>query len=69
MDYMAIDQYNETYHELGKHPRKALLERLYRQHASKMYVDKKDGTIVHIGYIIGGLWLTLYEVKRFEKKV
>jgi hypothetical protein len=27
---------------------------------SKMYIDKKDGTTKHIGYVIGGLWLTAY---------
>lgn len=26
----------------------------------KMYIDKKDGRIVHVGYVIGGLWLTAY---------
>jgi len=23
----------------------------------KMYVDKKDGSVKHIGYVIGGHWL------------
>jgi len=64
---MAIDQYGQTYHNLGKFPRKTLLERLYKTNASKMYVDKKDGTTKHIGYIIGGLWLTLYTVDYWEK--
>lgn len=27
---------------------------------SKMYVDKKDGRTVHIGYVIGEHWLTAY---------
>jgi len=31
-----------------------------------MYVDTKDGTAKHIGYVIAGLWLTVYEVKRWE---
>lgn len=26
----------------------------------KMYVDKKDGRTVHIGYVIGEHWLTAY---------
>lgn len=26
----------------------------------KQYVDKKDGTIVHNGYVIGSHWLTAY---------
>jgi hypothetical protein len=64
-DTMAIDQYGHAYHGLGNHPRKALLERLDRKRASKMYVDTKTGT-KHIGYIIRGLWLTVYNVTRWE---
>ena len=66
---MGIDQYGQSYHGLEKFPRKALTERLYSKHAEKMYCDKKDGSTVHTGYIISGLWITLYEVKPFEKKV
>ena len=28
---------------------------------SKMYVDKVDGSIAHIGYVIGQYWLTAYQ--------
>lgn len=66
--YMAIDQYGNTYHGL-KHPRKDLCERLCRSHVEKMYQDKKDGTTVFCGYVIGGLWLQLYEVQPVEKAV
>lgn len=69
MNYMAIDQYGHTYHDLGKHPRKALLERLGSSKAHKMYVDTKDGQTVHVGYVIGGLWLTLYKVEPYRKAV
>lgn len=54
--YMAIDQYGQTYHGL-KYPRKELCERLCNSHVEKMYQDKKDGTTVFCGYVIGGLWL------------
>lgn len=27
---------------------------------SKMYRDKKDGSIVHVGYVIGQHWLTAF---------
>jgi hypothetical protein len=27
---------------------------------SKMYVDKKDGSTKHVGYVIGDHWLTAY---------
>jgi hypothetical protein len=64
---MGIDQFGTTYHDLGQFPRKELLNRLGRRHATKMYVDKKNGTTVHIGYIIGSLWITLYTIKQFER--
>lgn len=64
---MAIDQYGETFHNLGKSPRKALLERLGASSASKMYQDKVNGDIVHVGWIINGYWLTVYEVKPMER--
>ena len=38
-------------------------------HVEKMYQDKKDGTTVFCGYVIGGLWLQLYEVQPVEKAV
>ena len=66
-DTMAIDQYGDTHHSLGQHPRKALLDKLDRKHADKMYVDKMDGTVRHTGYVISGLWLTLYNVEAWEK--
>ena len=56
---MAIDQFGQTFHGLGQYPRKALMERLGAKHCSKMYIG--DG--VHIGYVIAGLWLNVYEVR------
>jgi len=26
----------------------------------KMYIDRKDGSTIHTGYVIGGHWLTMY---------
>jgi hypothetical protein len=66
--YMGIDQYGNHYDGLLR-PRKDLLNRLYRKHAEKMYIDKIDGTVKHVGYIIAGLWISLYEVTPFEKSV
>ena len=66
-EHMAVDQYGQTYHALGPHPRKALLERLYAKKATRMFVDKKGGPPVHIGWIIRGHWLTVYEVARMER--
>jgi hypothetical protein len=28
---------------------------------AKMYVDKKDGDVAHVGYVIGQHWLTAYQ--------
>jgi hypothetical protein len=29
-------------------------------------IDTKDGKTYHIGWIIAGLWLTVYKVERME---
>lgn len=60
--FMGIDQYGTTYHNLTK-PRKDLLNRLDRKHCEKMYQDDLIGGFTHIGYIIAGLWITIYELK------
>lgn len=65
-NHMALDQYGNTYHNLGTFPRKTLLNELNRKKASKMYVDRKDGSAAHVGWIIGGHWLTVYKVERME---
>ena len=65
---MGIDQYGQTYHDLGKHPRKELLRRLSYKKAEKMYQDKKDGSIVHVGYIVGRHWISLFKIQPFEVK-
>ena len=59
---IAIDQYGQRYLNLGKYPRKALCDRLGRKHVSKMYCDDGNGKSNHVGYVIGGHWLTLYNV-------
>lgn len=67
-NYMAIDQYGSTEHSLGPYPRKELLDRYGRKRASKIYIDKTDGSSIHIGWIIAGRWFTVYEVKRMERR-
>lgn len=34
---------------------------------SKMYRDKKDGRIVHTGYVIGQHWLTAFQPVEVEQ--
>jgi len=60
-NYIARDQYNETYYIKGKHPRKALLALFYRQHADKIYRDTLIGS-QHVGWVIAGHWLTVYKL-------
>ncbi|MDH3629313.1 MAG: hypothetical protein OES25_16880 [Acidobacteriota bacterium] len=56
---VAIDQYGQRFY-FGEHCRKDLMDQIGRKRAAKMYIDKKDGSTVQIGYIIGGHWLTVY---------
>ena len=63
--YMGVDQYGQTYHGL-ECPRRDLLKVLGASHADKMYQDTKDGEVQHTGYVIGGLWITVYEVKSWK---
>lgn len=64
--YMAIDQHGQAYHGLTR-PRKELCELLCREHADRMMVDGRDGKTYHVGYVIGGLWLRLYEVTPYRR--
>ena len=59
--FIAIDQCNNHY-PIHAHPRKELLELFDRQHASKMYRDRKDG-VYHVGYVIAGHWLEVFGIE------
>ena len=63
--FLGVDQYGHCYPFLI-HPRKELIEKIGVSHVSKMYVDKKSGEIAHVGYVIGGLWVELFEMNRFS---
>lgn len=64
--YLGVNQYGQKY-TMYKHPRKELLEILGATKAEKMYVDKKDGSSVHVGYVIGDEWITVYEVHQWKE--
>ena len=66
-NYMATDQYGNTFHGL-KHPRKDLMEKIGSKHVEKMYVDLKSGGSRQKGYVIGGHWLSVYEVTPMGSK-
>jgi hypothetical protein len=63
--HLGIDQYGQTY-KLGAHPRKELLQQLGTTHASKMYVDGRDGQPKHIGYVVRGCWVRIYELREWK---
>lgn len=62
LSYIAIDQYG-NHILIEKHPRKELMEHFGIQHASKMYVDTKDGKSMHIGYVVRGHWCRVLGVE------
>ena len=62
-NHMATDQFGNTFHELGPHPRKELMGRLGYSHASKMYVDLKTGGSRHTGWVIGPFWCSVFRVE------
>jgi hypothetical protein len=67
-NYMGVDQYSDTYHDLGPYPRKELLARLDRKRCDKQYIDDtKTGETIHTGYVVAGLWITLFEVKPMRR--
>jgi len=59
--FIGIDQYGQHYH-IDKHPRKELQEAIGVKHTDKMFIDLKDGGCKHTGYVIGGLWITVYRL-------
>jgi hypothetical protein len=65
---MGIDQYGNSYHDLGPYPRKELLHRLGRTKAHTMYRETPEGPDVRCGYVIGPYWITLYTVEPLERR-
>jgi hypothetical protein len=58
-----IDQYNQIH--IAKSVKE--LQSNLGGRCSKMYQDSKDGTIYHIGYVIGSLWCIEYVEKRIKQ--
>jgi hypothetical protein len=65
--FLAVDQYNQKHLLKTKFPRKELLGIFGTTSARKIYQDDKSGQSYHAGYLIRGLWLTLYRVSEFKK--
>jgi len=49
---------------IAKYPRKELCEYFGVKHAEKMYVGDEKG--LHIGYVIAGRWITVYEIHEWK---
>ena len=67
--FLAVDQYNHKHLLKTKFPRKELLEIFGATSARKIYQDDKSGQSYHAGYLIQGIWLTLYKVSEFRKQI
>lgn len=63
---MARDNYGQTYHNIGPHPRKWLLDHFGRKSARRVYIDRRDGTARHVGYVIAGRWFHIYKVSAWK---
>ena len=68
--FMAIDQSGNTYHGLT-HPRNELAQQIgcHPSSLKRLYMDKTDGTTVHIGYATANMQFRLYEVIPYEDVV
>ncbi len=66
LGYLGVDQYGQKY-KIDKYPRKELLDRMGATHADKMYCDTKKGDSKHTGYVIQGLWISVYEIHEWNK--
>ena len=66
MGYLGIDQHGEHY-VLHEFPRQELMEKLGCRHVAKMYLEFKDGHSEHVGYVIAGRWVQVYEVHGWRK--
>ena len=65
---LFIDQYGNRFYA---HTVKELRKQIGGggSKVEKMYRDRKDGSVIHTGYVIGNHWLTMYApVYKTEKK-
>jgi len=67
LGWLGIDQQGNKYvMNQVKYPRKWLLDYLCRKRASVMWIDRKSGPPARIGWIIAGLWISVYRVMPLE---
>ena len=53
---------------INKYPRKEICEYYGTTHAEKMFNDDKDGNAVLVGYIVKNIWVSVYEVHKWNNK-
>ena len=56
----AIDQFGTLHWFRTNNPRRALLEKVGRSRAEKMYQDGPDGKPRHTGYVVGAHWFSVF---------
>jgi len=54
---LYVDQWGQT---IYAHTVKELKEKAGFSRANRMYVDKKDGRAVHVGYVVGPHWFRAF---------
>ena len=67
--FLVQDQYGELKILEGTSIRSLLTEYTGIKHISKMYIDRKDGSTHHIGYVLGRQWFNVYECHPMDKAV
>jgi len=65
---IAIGHLGTRHFLRGKHPRQELLDECDRKHAERIFVNRRDGTIEHVGYVVGGEWFSLYRLADWKKQ-
>ena len=70
LGYIAIDQYGSSIKltDVDKSPRQQLMKKTGATTATKIFIDCKDGTSKHIGYIIRGMSYTVCEIHEWVGK-
>lgn len=70
LGFLGIDQHGAKYIMNGvKSPRKWLLDHFGRKSAAVMYHDwKSGGPPARCGWIVAGLWITVYRVMPLEDR-
>jgi hypothetical protein len=54
---LYIDQYGQRWYARTV---RELRQKVGGGRVSRMYIDKKDGSTVHIGYVVGPHWCSAY---------